>query len=482
MRDFLKRWQRAAQRLARLALLALSIPAAGNVVADDALQALATRAYVWGYPLNYNLMVFGASLKGLSPIAPKIGFNQLAHVRKPMGPETPFVSPNVDVLFSLAIAHLHDGPLVLEVPDTAGRYTVMQFIDPWTNNFAYVGRRATGTQPGKYLIVDQAYQGQVPQGMRLIRAPAPLFAIVGRIALDNEHDFTAANAVQDGFALRPFKARGTAANEAAPRDPATIIPQPDPRVPAELRFWEMLRVAIAAFPPPAAEQAWLKQFAALGLLARESPYVNADAQLLAALGAGEKAGKAQIEAATKDTFKPVNGWNSVIHLYDYNLDHHEIGVRKGVQWQVSREAMPLLRATAARQGLWGNPGYEAAFFQVWQDANGQQLNGAHRYAWTLPKAPPAKAFWSLTMYGVPQFYLVPNALDRYGISSITPGLKYNADGSLTLYIQKDNPGPDKEANWLPAPAGDFRPALSMFEPEEAAFDPSFTLPSIRRVD
>jgi hypothetical protein len=116
------------------------------------------------------------------------------------------------------------------------------------------------------------------------------------------------------------------------------------------------------------------------------------------------------------------------------------------------------------------------------DADGQPLNGAHRYEWTLPKSPPAKAFWSLTMYDATDFYLVPNRIKRYGISNITPGLKYNADGSLTMYIQHENPGPDKVSNWLPAPAGDFRPLLSMFEPEEAALAPDFTLPGIRRVD
>ena len=450
---------------------------AATAQTNEALEQTAARAYVWGYPLNYNLAVFDASLKGLSPIAPKISFNQLGHVRRPMGPETNFVSPNVDVLFSLAIAHLHDGPLVLEVADTDGRYTVMQFIDPWTNNFAYVGRRATGTKAGRYLIVDKNYQGDVPKGMRLIRAPASLFAIVGRIAIDNEHDFTAVNALQDGFVLRPLNPVAP-----VPREVAAVLPQPDLRVPKELRFWEKLRVSLAAFPPPPAEQKLLKQFAALGLLDKESPYVNADPQLVAALNAGEKAAMAQIEAAVKSSAKTVNGWGSVIHLFDYNLDYAEIGVRKDAQWQVARDAMPLLRATAARQGLWGNPGYEAAFFQVWVDADGKQLNGAHRYEWTLSKAPPAKAFWSLTMYDVPKFYLVPNPINRYGISSITPDLKRNADGSLTLYIQKDSPGPDKESNWLPAPAGDFRPALSMFEPEDAAFAPAFTLPSIRRVD
>jgi hypothetical protein len=134
-------------------------------------------------------------------------------------------------------------------------------------------------------------------------------------------------------------------------------------VPKELRFWENLRVLLAAFPPPPAEQEKLQRMAPLGLLTRESPYVHPDPQLVAALPTGMQAGTAEIELEVKTVGgEPVNGWSTSIHNFDYNLDYFEVGTRDEPQWRVSRAEAPLRRAMAARAGLWGNPGYEAAFF------------------------------------------------------------------------------------------------------------------------
>jgi hypothetical protein len=96
--------------------------------------------------------------------------------------------------------------------------------------------------------------------------------------------------------------------------------------------------------------------------------------------------------------------------------------------------------------------------------------------------PPVEAFWSLTMYDAVNYYLVANPINRYSIGDRTPGLQYNDDGSLDLYLQPDSPGPDKESNWLPAPAGDFRPTLRMYQPGEAVFDGLWLPPSIKRLD
>jgi hypothetical protein len=468
------RLQASLAALAGVLLLASAAPLTAN--AAEQLDTLAAEAFVWGYPVNYNLGSMAAALSGKLPILPKGEINRFSHSRQAMGVETDFVSPNIDVLFSVAVCDLKNGPLVLNVPDFGKRYYVVQFLDPWTNNFAYLGRRA-GTPPGKYLIVDEHFTGEAPAGMQLIRSPQPLFAMIVRIALDDEHNVAPLNALQDGLTVQQLDP-----SKNTPLTLANTFPQGDPAVPEQLRFWENLRVNLAAFPPPAAEQEKLQRMAPLGLLDKQSPYVNADPQLTAALLKGMQAGMAEIEIVSKGTAQTVNGWSQALHNFDYNLDYFEIGVRNEAQWKTTREAAPLKRAAAARMGLWGNPGYEAAFFVVWVDGAGQQLNGAHRYEWTLPANPPAKAFWSMTMYNVPKFYLVPNPIKRYGISSITPGLKYNADGSVTMYIQKDNPGPDKQSNWLPAPEGDFRPMLSLYEPGDAALDPAFSLPPIRRVD
>ncbi len=137
---------------------------------------------------------------------------------------------------------------------------------------------------------------------------------------------------------------------------------------------------------------------------------------------------------------------------------------------------------AARAGLWGNHGYEANYRMVYVDADNQPLTSDHCYELHLTELPPVDAFWSLTMYDAREFYLVANPIDRYSIGDRTPGLKYGADGSLTIYLQKDSPGADKESNWLPSPQdGAFRPIMRMYQPKQEILDGSYLLPAIRRV-
>jgi hypothetical protein len=140
-----------------------------------------------------------------------------------------------------------------------------------------------------------------------------------------------------------------------------------------------------------------------------------------------------------------------------------------------------MRAVVARVGLWGNHSYEAAYPQVFLDENGEQLTGSRQYVLHIDEPPPADAFWSVTMYNIPEFYLVANPIERYSIGDRTPGLKYNEDGSLDIYLQKDSPGSGNESNWLPSPEGDFRPILRMYQPRPEALDGTYVLPPIRRV-
>ena len=140
-----------------------------------------------------------------------------------------------------------------------------------------------------------------------------------------------------------------------------------------------------------------------------------------------------------------------------------------------------MRAAAARAGLWGNHGYEAVYAQVFVDADGQQLNGANRYEIRFPEPPPAQAFWSITMYDMPDYYLVANPIERYSIGDRTPGLVTAADGSITIRMQRDEPEPAARANWLPTPEGDFRPMLRVYIPDQSVLDGTYTLPAIARL-
>ena len=376
-------------------------------------------------------------------------------------------------------------PLVLHLPDTNGRYYVMQFVDAWTNNFAYLGRRATGTDEGLFLLAGPDWEGDVPEGMTLVQAPTNVFAIVGRVAVEGEADVANVLAIQDEVWVSPFSQYPEIPDVSQRGFGDWNLAPFDERVGDELRFWEQMRAWMKRFPPPAAEQGYILKFESLGLLADESPYVNPDPDLAETLKAGAAEFTKFLETAISpeaQVIRPVNGWMIPLHFFDYNLDCFSIGAIDSPRWKLpDRGQAFLMRAIAARVGLWGNHAYEAVYPTADLDANGDQLVGEHQYKLHLEELPPVDAFWSLTMYRPPEFYLVANPINRYSIGDRTPSLTYNDDGSLDLHFQHDSPGPEKGSNWLPAPAGPFRVAMRMYQPREAVLDGSYVLPPIRRV-
>ena len=435
----------------------------------------AAEVYIYGYPLVYDLQEVANFVEGAGSFPVQAPYNSFAYARRLLGPETKFVSPNNDTLYVIAMMDVRQGPVVLHVPDTHDRYYVLQFIDAWSNNFAYIGRRATGTAEASFLLTDPAYDGPVPDGMTVLQAPTGVFTIGGRVQVDGDADLPAVHALQDQFTLTPL------AGGASPGQ-VTGVPKPDPQVGDDLRWWEQFRVALAAFPPPQADAPFVALAERFGATAAESPYVDPDPELVELLTAGHQAGQAKIEELGKAGGDAAGGWTSAMHIFDYNLDHLGPGTIDAPEWKISdRPKAYVTRAVAARAGLWGNHGYEADYAFVWTDHDGQPLDGANRYELRLEQPPPVDAFWSLTMYDVPDFYLVANPIDRYSIGDRTPGLKTANDGSVTISMQTDSPGPGKESNWLPTPQGRFRPIGRMYQPQKAILDGTYVLPAIRKV-
>jgi hypothetical protein len=442
---------------------------------------VAAQVFIYGYPLVYSLNEIGKFPRGTATLYPGkvLPYNTFGYMRELIGPEAHFVSPNNDTLYLVMIGDVRNGPLVLHVPDTQDRYYVLQFVDAWTNNFAYVGRRATGTKEGYYLIASHDYSGPVPDGMQVIHAPTGLFVIVGRVAVNGEADLPAAHALQDQFTITALSVYqgGTA--------PADVpgVPKVDSRVSDDLKWWEKFRVALAAFPPPPGDAPFVAICEKFGLTAAESPYIDLDPALEQILVMGQKAAEDKIEELLKTAIKRVNGWQNSIHVFDYNLDYFEIGTLDSPQWKIAdRKLAYVTRALAARAGLFGNHGYEANYQMIYFDADDKLLDSDHCYELHLEQVPPVDAFWSLTMYDAHDFYLVANPINRYSVGNRTPGLKYGEDGSLTIYMQKDSPGADKESNWLPTPqAGAFRPIMRMYQPKEPIMNGSYLLPTIKCV-
>ncbi|WP_091234052.1 DUF1254 domain-containing protein [Microbacterium sp. 3J1] len=435
-----------------------------------------TQAYLYGFPLVFNLdqvTRYVTDGVGANPAAP---FNTFSHARALAGPADTFVTINNDTVYSMAQIDLSVGPVALHVPDTGGRYYVLQFVSAWTDNFAYVGHRATGTGEGEFLLVPPTWSGTADAGTTVIRFPTLVASIVGRWAVASDDDLPVVHALQDATTLTPLDPDATPAGLAVP----------DTGVPEELAFFEKLRIWSQQFPPAERDEPLQQSLAPLGLTAEgPSPYVGLAADVTAALVSGLASAKEALHSALVSGHSPeVNGWKLTFHAFDYNLDFFEVGALDDDRFKIDDPKLRIVeRAAAAIGGLWGNHPYEAAYIMTYVDDRGEQLTGARTYTLRLDPPPPVRAFWSITMYSVPDFYLVENPLGRYSLGDRTPGVILDDDGALTITISHEKPEDAKAAaNWLPSPAGDFRPVMRMYEPDSAVLDQSYVFPAITRVD
>ena len=446
------------------------------------LNELASEAYVFGFPLVFDLeQVERFTSSGLGSLEPA-PFNTFSHARTLAGPEDTFVSINNDTAYSIAQVDLGVGPIRLSVPDAGDRYYVLQFVDAWTNNFAYVGTRATGQRAGEYLLVPPGRDDSLgvadgaDEGVTVIRFPTRVATIVGRWAVSGADDLPAVHALQDALTL-------TAVHQTfAPPEGVPVVAG---GLSEAVGFFEKLRVWSQAFPPAQRDRAALDSYTELGLTGADS-LAGASGDLVAALEEGYAAGKEALEAAIRSGSQApqLNGWMLTQHMFDYNVDFFEVGALDDPEWKSEDpKTRYAQRAGAARAGLWGNHGYEASYPMTYLDAAGDPLTGEHVYTLRLHPTPPVNAFWSLTMYDLPLFLLVANELNRYSVGDRTPGIVYDDDGGLTITISSVKPSdPTAVANWLPAPDGPFRPILRMYAPEAPALDGRYELPAIERVD
>ncbi|GAB3584725.1 DUF1254 domain-containing protein [Leifsonia lichenia] len=439
------------------------------------LSELASEAYVFGFPLVFNgEQILRLTTSGIGSLPPA-SLNSFSHARALANPRDTFVSINNDTVYSMAPVDLSVGPVLLSVPDAGDRYYVLQFVDAWTNNFAYVGTRATGNRRGDFLLVPPEWEGgPEADGVTVIRFPTRVAVIVGRWACDGEEDLPAVEELQNSLTLTPIRKSLT---------PPQGIPVVAGGLSEALDFFERLRVWALAFPPAERDRAALDSYGELGLTSAYT-VAEAPAEVREALEVGYAAGKQALEMAVRSGDGPyVNNWLVNLHIFDYNLDFFEVGTLDDPAWKhADAKTRYATRAAAALAGLWGNHGYEAAYFFTYLDAAGDALTGEHTYTLRLHPTPPVGAFWSITMYDLPNFYLVENQAARYSIGDRTRGIVYDDDGGLTITMSATRPADEKAAaNWLPAPEGEFRPILRLYAPKQELLDGTYAVPAIERV-
>ena len=448
---------------------------------SDEASVLASEAYVFGFPLVANLeRCIRFTTGGVGDLAP-VPFNAFGHARRLADPGYAFVSVNNDTLYSVAIVDLSVGPLILTVPSATDRYHVLGFVDAWTNNFAYLGTRSTGGVGGDYLLVPPHWSREghgdgaaASSSTAVIRFPTTVGVIVGKWELHGDEDPAEVHALQNALALHPAS-EDTAAPTGIP-----AIPQSDDEA---LDFFEKLRVWSQAFPPSEIDAVALATYESLGLTS-QTPIAQAPPELQDALRSGYADGKDALESAVRSGQGPlVSSWTLDLHAFDYNLDFFELGTIRAAEWMHDDPSTRYaVRAAAARVGLWGTHGYETAYALAYTDAEGERLTGEHAYCIRLHPTPPGGAFWSLTMYDLPEFQLVENPIHRYSIGGRTRGIVYDDDGGLTITMSAARPTDARDAaNWLPTPAGPFRPILRLYEPGPEILEGLYEVPPIERV-
>ena len=421
-------------------------------------KAIMEEAYVYGFPMvaAYKAMVeFNVDKSSSQYKAP---FNQIWNDSQTFTPkDTAIPTPNSDTPYSMVQADLRAEPIVLCVPavDSKRYYSVM-LADLYTFNYGYIGSRATGSEAGCYLVAGPRWQGAKPEGInKVFRSETDFSLIIYRTQLFDAADIDNVKKIQAGYTVQPLSA--FLKQPAPPAAAAVDFPRfvgDDPfktEFPAYLDF--LLQFAPAT-GPAAVEEPLRARFASIGIgPGKKFDFKELSLEHKAAVGLAIKEGFEKINAAADKIGKDINGW--------------EVGAAQG-----DREFFKgdwLLRAAAAKAGIYGNNAVEAMYPLTRKDGEGQQLDGSkHRYELTFAKdqLPPVNAFWSITMYDGKNQLLVDNPINRYLINSpMLPGMKKNADGSLTIYIQKDSPGKDKQANWLPAPDGPIYLVMRLYWPK-----------------
>jgi len=437
-----------------------SSPPPPAAVTPDQARAIAKEAYIYGFPLVDNYRVQYAYFVDKQDPEYKGRWNQIHNTARVYTPEDKAVqTPNSDTPYSAVGADLRAEPQVLTVPPIEqNRYYSLQFVDSYTYNFAYVGSRTTGNGGGRYLLAGPNWKGNKPEGINeVIRSDTDLAFVLYRTQLFGTSDIDNVKKIQAGYQIAPLSVY---LNQPSP-PPAPPIDFTPALTPDQERtspqFFEILGFALRFAPTLPAEKDLRARFASIGI----GPEGNFDADKLTPEMRKAIEGGMADAWAEFDTFKKDK------------LDTGQVSSAQLFGTAEDLKGNYLYRMAGAVLGIYGNTAAEALYPNFSNDSAGAPLTGVNKYTFHFAKdqLPPVNAFWSLTMYELPQSLLVANPIDRYLINSpMLPSLLPDPDGGYTLYIQNDSPGLAREPNWLPAPEGPFALVLRLYWPKPDALN------------
>jgi hypothetical protein len=414
------------------------------------LQKLASQAFEFGYsPLFMERQKRTMTTNVRLPLA------TFAHASKLPKAEDADVLPSLDTLLSSAWLELKDGAWLLKLPDMGDRWFAIEMFDAYGEPIGVVGRKTTGTKAQQIAITSPAFKGTLPAGAKEIKSTTSTVWLLGRTRVTSDNDVAKVSALLKQWSLSPIPPA------VASKD---FPPAPLGR-PQDLKFggpeiFDELGEIMKAEPPPPDVKGALADFAKAGIGPGLSPNKSLPQEDLASLSQGVKDGADDVDKSLDKLVTRKNGW--------------DLDATFG-----QRGAEPSKQSAYVLRGLDAIPvASEALVYIARVDDGDRVLSGAHDYAIHFDKAklPPAKAFWSITVYSSKTAGLVPGA-KRSAVNDST--VKKNPDGSIDVVVQPDAPSKN-DANWIPAPKGDaFMIALRVYQPADDAA--SWEAPVVKRV-
>ena len=452
-------------------LLADGATGSAGAASLDQWRAIAKDATIWGFPLVDSYRVQYSYFADRGGPEFKAPWNTVANVARVYTPDDKAIqTPNSDTPYSYIGADLRAEPLVISVPDIEpGRYYSLQFIDQYTFNFAYVGSRTTGNGAGKFLLAGPRWKGPTPKGVKgVIRCETDFAFVLYRTQLFGADDLEKVKAIQAGYAVEPL-------SRFLGRRPPAAVPAIDFAKPlaaeeqrTSLAFFNLLNFVLQFCPVHPSERNLRKRFAEIGIV----PGRPFDVAKLAP----------DRRKALEDGM--ADAWKAFATFKSSELDTGKRKVSEVFGTRAYLKNDYMVRMASAALGIYGNSKEEALYPFYYNDASGRPLDGKDgKYTLHIDPSdpPPVNAFWSLTVYELPQSLLSANPINRYLINStMMKSLKRGSDGTVTLYLQHDSPGEDLEANWLPVPSGPFWTILRLYWPKDAALDGRWKQPPLVR--
>jgi len=339
--------------------------------------------------------------------------------------------------------------------------------DQRTDGFAKLGKMYN-SKPGFYLFAHADWNGKIPDGITgVFKSSTALGFVAPRVfQSDDPEDKKAVQSIINQITQYPLsefdgkmkitdwsKTKSTPPDNSGGGETKWVIPE---------NFFDQLPDIIKEVPPLPGEEALYAQVKGLLDGIAKNPKLK------------EVARKAATDAE-QNLVTPLFQFVNVGYPIKNNWNTQSNGAQFGVDF--------LTRTSCAKANIFVNKPNETKYFYQDLDAEGTRLNGSSKYTVTFTKEqlPPVKGFWSLTMYSKEHFF-VPNQLNRYSLGTKNKNLKYNADGSLTIYLQSNSPGPDKMDNWLPAPKEIFSVYVRCYWPEEAVVNGSWNPPAVVKIN